>query len=336
MIVAQVKGLDFPAFSCTREEVEDQTEMRSLVFEGNEPLRYRALKLRHGCLTGVVCLGEWPEAWRVREAVFQNRRISPAQSRLFLASGNLWVENNASAVAHWPKHAVVCNCMGVTKNMLELAVEAGFTSIEALQDETKVGTSCGSCLPFLAELIERPVKLPAVVGARVLIIMAILGLLALAFLSLVPSLPFSDTLQGGWKIDKLWQDSFWKQCSGYTLLVLSSVTLLMSWRKRGSSFRFLSYPAWRQIHTAVGVFALVILAAHTGLALGHHLNLALTIDFLLLASFGSLTSLLIVIEGRSNSALAKGFKAWGYWGHVLLFWPFPILLAFHVLSSYYF
>jgi nitrite reductase (NADH) large subunit len=158
LIAAQLKGTDFPAFSCAREELDNVAESRTLTFEADAPKRYRALKLCKGRLMGAVGAGEWPEAWRIREAVLQNQRVSPAQSRSFLSCGNLWLDNMPS-VAAWPKTATVCNCMGITKDLLDIAIEQGYTSIDELRKHTSAGTGCGSCLTLMAGLLDRPASL---------------------------------------------------------------------------------------------------------------------------------------------------------------------------------
>jgi nitrite reductase (NADH) large subunit len=110
----------------------------------------------------------------------------------------------------------------------------------------------------------------------------------------------------------------------------------MSLRKRSHSFHYLNYSSWRILHISLGGFVLLILALHTGLAFGHNLNQLLGIDFTVLALCGALTGIGVAKEGGSNHQWASRLRRWGYWGHVILFWPLPVLLAFHILVSYYF
>lgn len=335
-IVAQLKGADIAAFSCAREDLETQLESRSISYESKDHTQYRALHLNNGYLTGVICIGEWPEAWRVREAVLEGRRITPWEARSFLASGNLWPEGSGLSIVDWPKHATVCNCMNVTRGLLASAMEQGHCDINALKTHTKAGTGCGSCVPFLAELVGQPNSSPSIEGASKLTKTSITALLLLLLFVFAPALPPPDTLQGGWHIADLWLKDEWKQFSGYSLLALSGITLLMSLRKRWRFFSYLSYPGWRVIHAIVGTLGACVLMLHTGLALGHNLDRILLADFLLLILFGAVTSCLVVTEARSTDTAVRRLKSLGYWGHVLLFWPLPILLAFHIFSIYYF
>ena len=335
-VVAQLKGAGFAAFSCTREEVEDELETQSISYESADHSQYRALHLNKGYLTSLICIGEWPEAWRVREAVLEGRRLTPGQVRSFLTTGSPWPEGTGASVINWPKHALVCNCMGVTRGLLDLAIEQGCDSVEALKTTTQAGTNCGSCLPFLAELAGNPDKRPAVAGGTALLTASILALLLLALLFFVPALPPLDTTQGDWHIENLWLKNGWKQVSGYSMLALSCIALLMSLRKRWRVFYYFNYTTWRIIHVTVGTTALLVLMLHCGLSFGHNLNRLLLIDFLLLSLLGAITGNLVLREAGSGSALVRRLKSAGNFGHILLFWPLPVLLTFHILSSYYF
>jgi len=59
-VVAQLKGADIAAFSCAREELENQMETRSISYESRDHTQYRSLQLNKGHLTGVVCIGGYP------------------------------------------------------------------------------------------------------------------------------------------------------------------------------------------------------------------------------------------------------------------------------------
>ncbi|MFQ9932816.1 MAG: (2Fe-2S)-binding protein [Lachnospiraceae bacterium] len=48
----------------------------------------------------------------------------------------------------------VCHCMGITAGEIKAAVEAGATTVEAVQEATSAGTVCGGCVDTIAELIE--------------------------------------------------------------------------------------------------------------------------------------------------------------------------------------
>lgn len=47
----------------------------------------------------------------------------------------------------------ICFCMGVTAGDIKAAVEAGATTVEAVQEATSAGTVCGGCVDRIAELV---------------------------------------------------------------------------------------------------------------------------------------------------------------------------------------
>ncbi len=49
----------------------------------------------------------------------------------------------------------VCFCGDVTVGDIKAAVEAGNTTLEAVQEATGAGTHCGGCVDKVAELIEQ-------------------------------------------------------------------------------------------------------------------------------------------------------------------------------------
>jgi nitrite reductase (NADH) large subunit len=56
----------------------------------------------------------------------------------------------------------ICNCHKVTKSALIVSIQAGAESLEAIGDNTRAGTGCGSCRNELAELVrvhKKPTKL---------------------------------------------------------------------------------------------------------------------------------------------------------------------------------
>lgn len=50
---------------------------------------------------------------------------------------------------------VVCNCQQVTKGMIKDAVESGANTLKEVQEKTKAGTICGSCLNNVQHLVEQ-------------------------------------------------------------------------------------------------------------------------------------------------------------------------------------
>jgi nitrite reductase (NADH) large subunit len=138
------------------------------------------------------------------------------------------------------------------------------------------------------------------------------------------------------RIDVLWNDSFWKQVTGYTILGLSTIGLFISLRKRWQKFTLGEFAWWRVVHVLLGVAILTTLLLHTGLNLGSNANFALIMVFLLLAFSGAFAAGVSVMEPKLKPRTAKQLRSLTQWAHLLLFWPLPLLLGFHIVSFYYF
>lgn len=52
----------------------------------------------------------------------------------------------------------VCFCASVTVGDIKAAVEAGNTTLEAVQEATGASTHCGGCLDKVAQLVEEFAK----------------------------------------------------------------------------------------------------------------------------------------------------------------------------------
>ncbi len=70
--------------------------------------------------------------------------IAPAQSGGGAALG----------VGALPDSAQICSCNNVTKGDLKCAITGGCADVPALKSCTAAGTSCGSCVPLLKQLLE--------------------------------------------------------------------------------------------------------------------------------------------------------------------------------------
>ena len=86
----------------------------------------------------------------------------------------------------------------------------------------------------------------------------------------------------------------------------------------------------------VGVLAAVTLIAHTGLRLGDNLNLYLMLSFVGLLLVGGLAGGVIGLQHALPRGLAKRSRELSLWMHIVLLWPLPALLGFHVLKTYWF
>ena len=336
MAVTKLKGVTLPVFHVGRLDINPPA-YEELVYEQREDNIYRKLLLHRGRLRGALAVGEWPEGWQMQDTARYGRWLWPWQRQRFRTTGSLWPQRGTPPVAEWPVQATVCNCQGITRGILTQAMAAGYTTVEALQQHTGAGTDCGACKPLLAQLVGQAVTAQSVQGEKTLLGVCGAALLLVLAIGVLPPLLPAASMQGGWHLETLWLDSLWKQVSGYSLLVLSLLALTLSLRKRWPRFALGSFASWRLLHGILGVLTLGLLIAHTGLHLGRNpLNLSLTVCFLGLILGGSIAGGMTVFEGRSPSPALSRWRARWVQYHTWLFWPVPVLLAFHILVAYYF
>ncbi len=317
------------------ENEESRLLLRNPIYQNSKEGIYRKLILNQGGLRGLIVLGEWPELSRLQEAVKRQNRISIFQVIHFLYTGQVYSDQQSHVLA-WPEAAVVCQCLGITRGTLSRLIQGGCTSLEKLAAETGASRMCGGCKPLLADLCGAPfLKRPQPVLKNLLGISIAAAVLVFTVLSF-PSIPLSKTVQGAWKLETLWLDGFWKQVTGYHLLGLSILSLLLSAKKRLKFFRLGSFGAWRMVHTIIGLLMLGILVLHTGLSLGSNLNLALMLSFLAATALGTLAGGIAALEGRMNPNFGPVARRWGNKLHIYMSWPLPVLLIFHMMSVYFF
>ena len=118
----------------------------------------------------------------------------------------------------------------------------------------------------------------------------------------------------------------------------TAVENIQNWLQdaRYEKFSFGDFGIWRIAHIVLGLGGLCALIAHTGFRLGSELNFLLLMNFLLLAAFGAGATTVVAAEHRMTPSMAKHHRKRWNWLHLILFWPFPILLGVHVLKTYYF
>ncbi len=338
LTATQLKILDLPIFTAGWVSDEYENLIDETIAYTEDSGEYRKLYLKRGRLKGVVAVGRAEEKNRLQQALSNEQRLYPWQLKRFKQEGKLWPQEEAQHVKEWPKAAVVCNCRGVTKGELVAAQLGGCQSVTELAEATGASNVCGSCKPLLADLVGAPFEPEPVLAAGkpllvVVLLCLILGGLALALPVPDPALEFHKI---SW-LERFWNDSLLKQITGFTLLGLSVLATLLALRKRITAISFGTFPWWRFIHTALGLIALLTLYLHTGFSLGDHLNKYLMTDFVLLAVVGALAGLVVAAERYVQVGYtSKRLRQWFTHAHIILFWPLPVLLGFHVLSVYFF
>lgn len=296
---------------------------------------YRRINVYRGQIIGVIALGEWPELIKLREHVKKGKLLFPWQLKNFTKTGNIWGEESLQAVNSWPADTIICSCNGITRGQLSKNIESGCSSIKSLADQTGASTVCGSCKPLLVNMLG-DVKLDPIRAYKPLYYGSLLFLIMALIAWFLPSIPYTTTVQVPWRWDVLWTTSLFKQISGFTLLGISIIVLILSLRKRIKWIKWGDFTLWRLVHALLGGSAIFILLIHTGFRLGDNLNFMLMISFSGLILIGAILGSVIAMEHKLETSLVKQVRSLGTWLHILVFWPIPVLLGFHIFKTYYF
>jgi len=316
---------------------------------------YRQILVKRHRVVGALGVGEWSETVRLQSAIAEGQRIYPWQAWLFKYSGKLWSDADNAGATAWPDSATVCQCTGTSKGKICAAMAAGARSLEQVSSSTGAGTVCGSCKPLIVELVGGTQKLPAIAWSKALVATAMLSLLVTTIILTAPAISYAtsvrDTLfsQAGlltsampsvdmavhW--DELWRNSLIKQITGFTMLGLFGLGLLISIRKRlPKLIKVGSFDTWRFAHVILGASALLLLVAHTGFRLGHGLNYWLMFCFTGLLVVGTVSGIVVGLEHRLKPSIASSLRRYSIWAHIFLFWPVPVLLAWHIFKGYWY
>lgn len=292
----------------------------------------KQILLTRNRISGVSLLGSTEDVGRLHTAVLKQQRLSPTQRQRFLNTGSPW-KPTSDDVQCWPATTTICQCTGVTRGQLSAALSSGCTSIESLSKQTGAGTVCGSCRPLLANLCGAKTAPPTKFARSLL--WTCLAVASLTILTLiVRPLPLATSVQT-FRLDALWLDSTLKQITGYTLLAIMLLALLLPLRKRLTALAKLGeYSFWRILHTSIGVAVLIALTVHTGFRLGFNLNKVLMLNVLMLSLSGALAGGVISLSHRLSPAKGRLLQTGWTWLHILLCWPLLILILFHILTVY--
>ena len=335
--VSRLKVVGEPV--CSIGEVVDlikRGRQKELIYRDPYAGIYRKLVVHKGRLIGALGIGPWPEMNRVQEAFMAGRVLHFWQTWLFIQKGKLWSSEQAADVTAWPDHTIVCQCNGIDRGKLSAAMAAGCASVESLQQCTKAGTVCGSCKPLLAQLCQQDGERQKEIAWLPVFVGSLLAVLITGLLALMPEFNVADSVQTQTWFERIWNDKFYKQVTGFTLLGLTMIGLLMSLRKRLKLERMGEFAYWRALHIILGVLCAGILIFHTGFHLGDNLNQILIIDFLGVLLIGSTAGLVVSMSHKLAPTRSMRLRKFWSWAHIILTWPLPALLSMHILTVYYF
>lgn len=320
----KVLGLDVASIG----DVNDEGK-QSVIYAQNNT--YRRLFVKRGKVVGAIGIGDWPERKHIEALVESEGYLLPWQSWRFKRTGNVSGKQRSPLDGLSPQ-TVICNCQQVTLAQINTEIVAGADSLELLGDKLNVARTCGSCKPLVQCALAKPAdKLPI---AKWLFAFACVAALLVGVLTLLPAISAPTSVQDE-GVTWLWTDGLIRQISGFTILGLLTLSLTLSASKR-TNMKLKSFSFWRNQHVLLSAMALVLLVMHTGLSFGSGINFYLIINLMILAALGVVSAWIAAFEGRMLSINYKRLKRTLVWGHILAFWPLPILLLFHVLSVYYF
>lgn len=301
---------------------------------------YRKLLIENGRLVGASCVGDWDELPQIRGAIQKTARLWPWQTRRFGRTGSPWTPGGAIPVGRWPDEATICSCLLVTKATIKSCIADGHTETEQIANQCGASTACGSCRPLVAELAGQPKIAIPVPGRKTMLATSLVGLLMGCIWIFASPVPMATSVQSAWRdIDILWRDDTARQISGFTLLGLTLLGMVFSLRKRWPRFQFGSYGFWRAAHGVLGTAVMIGVAVHTGLRLGHNLNLVLGVCFLLVAFLGAFAGIASSLEAQLDGRVGMLIRRWRprlTQIHLWITWPLPALIGLHILSFYWF
>ena len=324
------------------EQLEQRFDITPVVFRDDANSVYRALAFSGTRLVGALGIGDWPEVTGLQEAIRSKALILPWHRVRFRSTGRLWPEQEQASVHNWPRQATVCNCTGATRGQISDAIALGAATVEDVQRDTGASTVCGSCQINVSALLGGPPVRKPLRWWRPLAAASIAAVLGALLTLLLPAWPLAQSIANVGLAEKLWLDGTWKQVSGYTLLTLSVMAALLSFRKRWLPAaivrRIGDFGAWRLVHILIGATALIVLFAHTGFRLGHNFNFWLMSCFLTASVSGATIGITTALEHRISAAppTAARLRSIALWLHILALWPLPLLLGVHILSVYYY
>ena len=318
------------------EEISPSYE--KFIFIDSDKSVYRKLVTHRGRLVGAIAIGEWQQLSRVQEVVTFRKRLWPWDILRFKRTGNLWSDEITEDVNQWPASATVCNCTGVTKGTISDAISQGVTTVTQVSQCTGASSVCGSCKPKIIQLLGATPQeeTEEKSSGRIFLSVSVLGLLLSLMTLFASPIGYPQSVQTGWHLSELWLDSFAKQVSGFTLLGMSVVLLVLSLRKRIKKVSYGKYDSWRIFHALFGTLAIVVLLLHTGFSFGEQLNFLLMMSFIGVVVIGGCLGLLTSYSARKPTLSIEKWKRYLTWGHLVFFWPMPAFLGFHIVASYYF
>ena len=319
---------------------ESRSEIIVLSYLSSDYKCYRKLVFKHYRLVGAIAVGEWDEVMRIKEAIDHRRWFMPWQARRFVHTGLLWDSESDRDMSKWNKSTVICNCRSIKLSELQLAIKAGYSTINELKAATGASSVCGACHTLLEQLLTQTISGNSdatSLNQKILMGCVLFCLVAVFMYLAIPGIHSTHSVNDiATRLSFLWSDATIKQITGFSLLSILLVSLGVSLRKRIRIFKFGQVAYWRLFHVVLACLLFLVLFFHTGFNLGHKINALLMFNFLLIALLGLVAGSVYLIEKSLDQLRLKQLKVFTSKLHLYIAWPLPVLLLFHILSVYYF
>ena len=216
-------------------------------------------------------------------------------------------------------------------------IEQTAPRIEQLRKMDLIGREVAGTIADIQRTIIRAARAQAARFQKFLLTLSAVGGVAAAATLLAPRVPLPDRF-GPTLLEHLWFDGFWQQWSGYLLLGLSVVGLVIAVIiKKRLVARIAGSHRWRLSHIVLGIGCVLALFAHTGFRFGVNLNAALMGFYLAALLSGALVGVAI---GGAPRLRKMGIGKTGkprrvlIWLHVMAICPLSALLTVHILAAY--
>lgn len=298
---------------------------RKTVYEKGKK-HYRALFIEDGLVQGAVIFDRANvDCSQFMQAIEGRRKLSQAELLEFTLTGNIPPISNSHSTQ------IVCFCANVSDTQITNLRERGFDRPYILAT-TKATTYCGSCSARVDTLLQVRVKNNG--NALPLVTATLVVALCLAFVTGM-SMPYADRWLDDYRfVDALWRHSVLQQWSGYFLLCIVLLAAGWGYRRRIGRMKTLKKPASLPVHLLLSTLAMVLWYAHTGGKSGYYLNHWLFVSFVLIMLGGVAVSTCLRLANHNIRyyRLLTGLR----FLHWLALFPFPVLLAFHIIKTYFF
>ena len=149
VIVHQV--IDRAIYSASLEIPED-TEYENFIYRDDKREILRMLTTHDGELLQVHVEGPWRELSQVHALLMERKPLAREALQQFCDSGHL-LEPSPAELASSPE-AILCQCLGLTRGVIESTMAHGVVTLEDLSRETGATTVCGACTATIASMLS--------------------------------------------------------------------------------------------------------------------------------------------------------------------------------------